>query len=32
MKEVCCDAIQEGKRTFEAALVENIVTLKPVLK
>lgn len=32
MKEVCCHVIQESKTTFEVALVENIIVLKPVLK
>lgn len=32
MKEVCSHVIQESKTTFEAALVENIIILKSVLK
>lgn len=32
MKEVCCLVIQESKMSFEAALVENVIAQKPVLK
>lgn len=32
MKERCSHVMQESKTTFEAALVENIILLKPVLK